>query len=126
MALGIKGVFDTHPPLPSPKGMMSPSQEFLRLYQVSKTSEFEPAFERFHNSNGYKEVAGRLDGPGLEKFVDFLDEVRFSPYYPARPLTARAGAPGRKLERKFIPKSLARFVEHLQRTEGASWIVHDL
>ena len=64
---------------------MSPSQELLRLYQVSKTSEFEPAFERFYNGNGYKGVAGRLDGPGLERFVDFLDEVRLPPCHPARP-----------------------------------------
>ena len=106
---------------------MSPSPELLRLYKFSKTSEeFEPAFENFYNSNEYKEVAGRLDGPGLERFIGFLDEVRFPPDHPIHLLTTRAGAPVRKLGHKFVPKSLARFMEHLWRTESASWIVHGL
>ncbi|KAF9644876.1 kinase-like protein [Thelephora ganbajun] len=50
--------------------------QLLHLYQISKHSKkFEPAFDDFYNSAGYEKITDELDGPELEIFINFLDEV---------------------------------------------------
>jgi hypothetical protein len=55
---------------------MSPSLKLLHLYQSPKTSgEFERNFTKILESDEYRTITGNPNDPGLERLVDFLDEV---------------------------------------------------
>ncbi|KAF9789478.1 kinase-like domain-containing protein [Thelephora terrestris] len=55
---------------------MPPSLKLLHLYQSPKTSgEFERDFTKILESDEYRTITGNPNDPGLERLVDFLDEV---------------------------------------------------
>lgn len=60
--------------------------QLRRLYRIPKTSQkFGPALEQFFGNAECENIVDNLDDAELEKFIDFLDEVRRPAYRSGGP-----------------------------------------